>query len=297
MSCFKRFYLGVGLFIAVSLVIVLLWPSPVVPAVASQVGSDGSPLFIENTSLVPQSLADEAEEIAAGLFGNDQQKIDQFTGQLLAEYLVAKEVDVLVVVNSGGWGWSSIEAALHGPEFIAGLDAELTGMGYSTLWLDFYRTPKTLNGCLSEFMMAPGLYPAKAEDLAARVDFLTRNIPELRVLLTGESNGCTICHGAMQILDGNPQVFSIQMGLPFWNNSDNSDQSLILRTNGIVPDAFSQGDMFTITRANLEAMMGISQQYPGNILLYIGAPGHDYDWQHPGVGPEIRRFLQQHLAD
>jgi hypothetical protein len=100
----------------------------------------------------------------------------------------------------------------------------------------------------------------------------------------------------MQILDGNPQVFSIQMGPPFWNNSDNSDQSLIMRTNGIIPDAFSQGDIYTIARANLEALLGISQQYPGNILLYIGAPGHDYNWEYPGVGAEIRRFLLQHLA-
>jgi hypothetical protein len=295
MSCFKRFYLGIGLFVAVSLAVVLLWPSPVVPATACEVGYD-APLFIEDTSLVSQSLVNEAEEIAAEMFGHDQQEIDQFTGQLLATYLVAREVDVLVIVNSGGWGWSSIEASPHGPEFVAGLDAELATMGYSTLWLDFYRTPKTLNGCLSELMMAPGLYLAKAEDLAARVDFLTRHIPGLRILLTGESNGCTICHGAMHILDGNPQVFSIQLGPPFWNNSDTSERSLILRTNGIIPDAFSQGDIFTIVRANLEALLGISQQYPGNILLYIGAPGHDYSWQNPGVGAEIKRFLMQYFA-
>jgi hypothetical protein len=211
-------------------------------------------------------------------------------------YLAAKDKDIVIITNSGGWGWSSLEAAPHGQDFITGVNDELTRLGYTTLWLDFYRTAKTLNGCLSELMLAPGLYPSKAEDLACRVDFLTRHIPGITVILTGESNGCTICSGAMNILEDNPQVYSIQLGPPFWNGNSSSERSLILRSNGITPDAFSQGDLLTIIRANLEALFGISQQYPGNILFYIGAPGHDYRWQQPGVGPQVIYFLDNHFG-
>jgi hypothetical protein len=291
----RRLRIGVALILAISLAIVLLAPSPVVPATACQVGMD-IPLSIQDTSLVPQPLIDEADGLAAGLFGNNQQQCQEFTNQLLSMYQAAKDKDVVIISNSGGWGWSSIEAAPYGQDFITGADAELTRLGYTTLWLDFYRTAKTLNGCLSELMLAPGLYPSKARDLAWRVDFLTRHIPDIKVILTGESNGCTICSSAMHILEDNPQVYSIQLGPPFWNNNTSSERSLILRSNGIIPDAFSQGDLFTITRANLEALFGISQQYPGHILFYIGAPGHDYSWQHPGVGSQVIYFLDKHFG-
>jgi len=293
-SRFRRLKIGVALFLAASLAIVLLTPSPVVPATACEVGSGDTPLSIQDS--VPKSLVDEADELATELFGNNQQKRQEFTNQLLGMYLSAKDKDVVIINNSGGWGWSSIESFPYGQDFIAGVDAELTGLGYSTLWLDFYRTAKTLNGCLSELMLAPGLYPSKARDLASRVEFLTRHIPGVRVILTGESNGCTICNGVMHILKDNTQVYSIQLGPPFWNNSASSESSLILRSNGVIPDSFSQGNIFTIVRANLESIFGISQEYPGNILLYIGAPGHDYQWQHPGVGSQIMQFLNKYFA-
>jgi hypothetical protein len=292
----RRLKIGAALFIAVSLTIVLLAPSPVVPATVSEVGSGDTPLSIQDLSLVSQALYDEADELAAELFGNNQQKCQDFTSQLLGMYLAAKDKDVVIINNSGGWGWSSILAFPYGLDFIIGVDAELTEMGYSTLWLDFFRTDKTLNGCLSELMLAPGLYPSKASDLAARVDFLTRHIPGIRIILTGESNGCTICDSAMHILKDNTQVYGIQLGPPFWNNSASSERSLVLRSNGIIPDSFSQGNIFTIIRANLEALFGISQEHPGRILLYIGAPGHDYQWQHPGVGSRIIQFLNKYFA-
>ncbi|HEX78639.1 MAG TPA: hypothetical protein G4O19_00595 [Dehalococcoidia bacterium] len=296
-ASFRKLKIGAALFVAISLAVVLLAPSPVVPATASEVGSNNTPLYIQDFSLVSQSLIDEADNLAAELFANNQQKCQKFTSQLLGMYLAAKDTDVVIINNSGGWGWSSMLDFPYGLDFIAGVDAVLTDLGYDTLWLDFYRTDKTLNGCLSELMMAPGLYPSKARDLASRVDFLTRHIPGIKIILAGESNGCTICNSVMHILEDNPQVYSIQMGPPFWNKSASSERSLILRSNGIIPDSFSQGNILTIIRANIEALFGISQEDPGNILLYIGAPGHDYQWQHPGVGSRIIQFLNNYFTD
>jgi len=80
---FRRLKIGVALFVAVSLVIVLLAPSPVVPATASEVGSGDIPLSIQNFSLVSQDLINEADELAIELFGSNQQKCQEFTSQLL----------------------------------------------------------------------------------------------------------------------------------------------------------------------------------------------------------------------
>ncbi len=291
-----RLKIGVTLTVAVSLAIVLLAPSPVVPAAAYEVGKGDVPLSINVSSFEPQSMVDDAAELAAELFGKDEAKCHDFISQLLAIYLAAKDKDVVIIVNSGGWGWSSIEEFPYGHDLVVGVDSELTRLGYSTLWLDHYRTAHSLNGCLSELMLAPGLYPSKAKDLALRVEFLTSHIPGIKVILAGISNGCTVCEGAMRILKDNQQVYSVQLGPPFWNNCLALDRSLILRSNGVVPDPFSQGNLFIIIRANIEAMFGISQENPGHILLYIGAPGHDYRWQHPEVRSQIIDFLDKNFA-
>lgn len=289
-----RLKITVVLVTAICLTIVLLAPSPVVPATTYRADGNGAPLVIEDSSIVPQPIVNDAAEAAAELFGNDRQK-QKFMNQLLAIYLEAKDKDVVIINNSGGWGWSSIEAFPHGHEFVTGINTKLNSLGYDTLWLDHYRTAKTLNGYVSEAMFASGLYPAKAEDLAARVEFLTSHISNIRIILTGESNGSTICGDAMQILKDNPQVYSIQLGPPFWNNETKSDRMLVLRSNGSVPDAFSQGDVITIIRSNLEALFGISQEFPGHILFYIGAPGHDYSWQYDGVSSKVLEFLDNNF--
>jgi hypothetical protein len=95
----------------------------------------------------------------------------------------------------------------------------------------------------------------------------------------------------MRVLKDNPQVYCIQLGPPFWNDDTKLDRMLVLRSNGSIPDAFSQGDIITIIRTNFETLMGISQEYPGHVLFYIGAPGHDYRWQYEGVSSPVLAFL------
>jgi len=287
----RRLKIGVTLTVAISLAIVLLAPSPVVPATASEVGTGGIPLAVSPSLVEDAALVEDATELAAELFGNDQVKGHDFISQLLATYLAAKDKDVVIIFNSGGFGWTPIEEIPEGQVFVTGIESELANLGYSALLLNHFRTAETLNGCLGELILATGLYPSKARDLAARVEFLTKHIPGISVILTGQSNGAGICEGVMRILKDNTQVYSIQLGPPFWEDTIELDRSLVLRSNGAFPDSFSQGDILAIIRANIEALFGISQENPGHILLYIGAPGHDYRWEYPeedGRGYTVR---------
>ncbi len=284
----RRLKIIVALTVAISFTIVLLAPSPVVPATASEVGTGGVPLS-QDFSVVPQPIIDDANEVAAELFGKNQ----DFVNQLLATYLAAKDKDIVIIFNSGGFGWTLIEETPEGQDFVTGIESELTISGYSALLLNHFRTAKTLNGGISELMAEASLYPSKAKDLALRVEFLTSHIPGIRVILAGQSNGAGICERVMRILKDNQQVYSIQLGPPFWNDTIELDRSLVLRSNGLIPDSFSHGDIITIIRSNLEALFGISQENPGHILLYIGAPGHDYSWEYEGVRSQIIESLNR----
>ena len=166
------------------------------------------------------------------------------------------------------------------------------------LLLGYQRTGETLRGCLDECVEITNGYPLKAKELAARVEFLTDNIPELRVIIAGESTGAVISCSTMGILKDNPRVYSIQTGPPFWHKNPAMDRTLVITDNGIMADSFSQGDILTMIGANIKILFGLAEpdyNY-GDILYYVRAPGHDYQWNYPGVYSEILGFLRQNFG-
>lgn len=292
----RKVYTGIALTVALSLAIVLLAPPPMLPGQSFVVGSQGeASLPPPDLSALPQSMIDEAGDLAEGLFGYSAVLQDEFVTELLATYQAAQDKDVVIFFNTGGFGWDAINETVEGQGFIDGIGAELENLNLSPLLLNYKRTAVTVTGGVSEFLLATGYYPTKSKDLATRVKFLTDHIPGIKVILAGLSNGTLICDSVMNILKDNQRLFSIQMGPPFWNDAASTERTLVLRSNGIIPDSFSQVDIITIMRANIEALFGQNQQYPGNIFTYIGAPGHDYRWQYAEVRGQIIDFLRENV--
>ncbi len=292
----RRIKIAAFAVLVICLVVVLTAPSPVVPATTCKAENGSVVLYANDFSAIPQPVIEDAERVAAELFGDDEQKCDIFKSQILATYLEAKDKDIVIIFNAGGWGWDGVSDSTGWITIVEGMKAELSELGRSCLVLNHKRTSSGINGFMSEFMMAGNLSPSKPKDLAARADFLTRHIDGISVIFTAESNGTTICSSAFDILKENTQVYSILTGPPFWNGSPASERALIMKSNGTCPDSFSNGDVITIIRSNLEAMFGISQQHAGDILFYIGAPGHYYSWEYEGVRTEITNFLQANFG-
>jgi len=291
----RRLKIAVILTVVLSLAIVILVPSSSVVGITLRVGPEGLPLPHSDFSMVPQSVVEDATRSATELYGDYQEKCNDFTNQLLATYLEARDEDFVIFFNSGGWGWNILEASPEWTSIFTGIQSELADLGYTSLLLNYQRATDTVHGYFDEFMSMISLYPSQAKDLASRIEFLTKHITDLKVIIIGESTGTIIADSAMSILWDNPQVYSIQTGPPFWHRNVTLDRTLVLKGNEIIPDAFSQGDFLTIICANLEALFGISQSEPGKILIYVGSPGHEYWWHYPGVYSQITDFLQQHF--
>lgn len=248
---------------------------------------------------VPVSVVDNAVVMAKQLVGSSQGRLQDLVDQMLATYEQARHSDVVVFFNSGGWGWNPTEKTPGWESILDGIKVELENLGYQPLVLNYRRTSGGLVGCVREFFEAARRYPNRSRDLASRVEFLTRNIPGLKVIVAGESTGTVISDKAMLLLKDDTRVYSIQTGTPFWHKPSELDRTLLMNDNGQGIDTFSRGHVPAMVWATFKSWFGLtsSKDNPGDILSWLKAPGHDYSWQYPGVSSEVISFLKGNFKE
>lgn len=284
--------------VVLSLAIVLLTPSPPLVGMTHETATEGLPLSPTALATIPRPVVEDAARSAEELFGDYPEQYNAFVNQLLSSYLESRNKDFIMVFNSGGWGWNSLEPTTEWYSILNGIKSELENFGYQSLLLTYERTEQTVRGYLAEFIGMATNYPSKARELASRLNFLTRHNPHLRVIVTGESTGTVITDSVMYILQDNPQVYSIQTGPPFWHLGAWRDRTLVLTDNGLTPDTFSRGDIFIMFATSWEDFFGFSraESKTGNVLYYVGAPGHDYRWQYRDVYSQIAGFIRSNFG-
>ena len=114
------------------------------------------------------------------------------------------------------------------------------------------------------------------------------------LIVTGESTGCVLTEVTMDFFRDNPNVYSIQTGMPWWYKTEVQERTLRINTNGTCEDAFSNGNVPGMMWATFKDWVGLSspEDNPGNILKFLRAPGHAYSWEYPGISSEIIKFLE-----
>ena len=287
----RRWLTAIAMLLGATLTLVLLWPSSLMPALACDAETDGHVLRSNDFSQISPQVLDDARNLATLSYPQDAAKADDMLSQLVGTYLAAADTDFIVIFNPGGWGWDPMSDIPGWESIMRGIENTLGSFGYKTLLTDYKRTRHGFNGIVGETEVLLAIQSAKAQELAARVTFLTEHLPDLRIILTGESNGATIVDDALRLLKDNPRVFAIETGPPVWHPSLEFVRSLVIKNNGEQPDTFSSGNIILIMRSNAESAFGIHSGAQGNILLYIGAPGHFYSWDYPAVRAQVVDFL------
>lgn len=257
--------------------------------------SGGLSVAASDFSDIPQSVVNDANRLAAETFGKSGEQYQRFVEQLLINYEEAKGEDFIVFFNPGGWGWKTPDKLKGWGSILEGIQSELDTMGYRSAVVSYRRTGETAASRLRELIEIVNAYPSKAKDLAGRVEFLTTNIPDLKVIVAGESNGTVISDSVMKTLWDNQQVYSIQTGTPFWYNNAVYDRTLVMNNNGTGPDSFNRGDVPTIILASLKSALGI-EETPGTVFNFLRAPGHDYSWGYPEIYNQVTRFLEDNFG-
>jgi hypothetical protein len=261
---------------------------------ARNIGIQEPSLSNVDFSAVPQSVIDDAVKMAGERTGESKEKL---VNQLVGTYVEASDKDIVIFFNSGGMGWNYIKDTPGWAGILDGITSELKALGYRPLVLNYWRTPKGLLGSVREFFEAASRYPKKVKDMAQRVEFLIDHLPNLKVIVTGESTGTVITEEAMGLLRDKPNVYSIQTGTPFWYKTVVQERTLRINTNGRSTDSFSYGNVPAMIWATVKGWFGLTspKDNPGNILKWLKAPGHDYSWQYPGISTEIIKFLESNF--
>jgi hypothetical protein len=209
-------------------------------------GTNSPELSLESTSAIEQ----QAWQAAADVVGSGKKAQEQFVTEVLDLYSEVKDSELVIFCNSGGWGNKPLSTDYQGQSWLTGMMEKLTQMGYKPCVIEDIRTGDSLIEHLFEFKEDLTDYPSKSKVLAAKIDFLTQNISNLKVIITGQSNGAAFTSEVANRLKDNPNVYSIQVGIPFWHRVHEVGRSLVIDNSGIGSDALADRDLVAIVKSN-----------------------------------------------
>ena len=171
--------------------------------------------------------------------------------------------------------------------------------GYRTLVLNYRRTSSGLAAIFKEFYEAAMRYPSKAHELAMRVKFLTDNLPDLRVIIAGESTGTVISEKTMTHSQGQPARLQYPDRGAVLASAHRARTDPSINNNGATIDTFSYGNIPAMVWATVKSWFGVKSpnETKGNIILWFRAPGHDYSWQYPGVYNNVVDFIKKNFSN
>ena len=260
------------------------------------VGIQEPRLATSDYSEVPQNVVDSVVRFAQQAAGIVKERIITYTDELIGTYLEASDKDIVIFFNSGGMGWNLTTNSPGWASILNGIKAQLDKLGHHPLVLNYRRTGGGLWNSAKEFIEAACRYPYKAKDLARRVLFLSDNRPDLKIIIAGESTGTVISEKTMRMLKDRQNVYSIQTGMPFWHTPEVHERTLSMNDNGLRLDTFHYGQARAIFWATFKSWFGVKDE-PGTILSWLKAPGHDYNWNYPGVSSVVTEFLNRNFGN
>lgn len=243
----------------------------------------------------PAFIQAQALTLASSVYP-DAARAQAFADELAAAYSRLEGVDVLLVYNPGGLGGAPMSEDPEWPSILYGISDYLQDKhGLSSAIMEHMRASYGGAGYLAALGEMQSKYPQAAPVLAAKLAFLTRYHPALRVIVTGRSHGAIFTNEVVELLLDNDRVYSIQAGRsPDYGRSQESPRHLLLPGNGASPDPLSERDWWSIIKANVGRIPPTMPPEEGSMQVfkwYLRAPGHAYTWDIPELREQIVGFL------
>lgn len=211
---------------------------------------------------------------------------------------LAANTDVIIIFNSGGWGYTPTEEAEDFASIIKGTQETLKDLELSSIVIPYNRTEDSLLGRAFGFKDFLNRFQFSSGVLATEVELLAEKLPNKKIIITGLSFGGSLTKETMKKISNKTQIYAIAVGIPFWHQNDiETENTLQLGNSG--RDSLIEGDVKILLSVWLKApFKWLFSRTTGKNLTFTEAmhvPGHDYFWSSQEVGPKIVFFIQDRL--
>ena len=245
------------------------------------------------------ALREEASHLAYQLYGNDAKKRASFTERLLDICARAQSKDFLLIHNPGGWGNTPLEHCLQWERSIVeGVSATIERLGYGGLLIQYFRSGNSWWAYMRDIKEQAFFFNSKAKAMAAELKFIVQHFNNLKIILIGVSQGAAFSNAVLQQLGELRQVYSIELGIfsPYASRRVVTKKTLAVDSNGSVPDLVVRRSL----KAGFKAYITAPSRWikcrlrgkPEKFANCINVPGHDYNWEYPGVHQKVISFLE-----
>ena len=154
---------------------------------------------------------------------------------------VESKNDVVIIFNAGGWGTINYKNALDLKPFAINIKKYLEEKGLKVSIIQYYRTQDHLIGKLGYLKDYVFAFPKQSKKISNILKKTNK-----KIILLGLSNGALLCDEIMERLKGNMNVFSIEVGKPFFGICSNNKNILLI--NGFEDD-LSNGNALELLKA------------------------------------------------
>jgi hypothetical protein len=212
---------------------------------------------------------------------------------------MAQDSDIIILFNSGGWGDVPFEKADDFAPIIEKMQQTLDQWGYSTVVVPYVRTKDDLLGRMAGLKELSNNFKNSSNDLADKVEAINNAFPDKKIIITGLSIGGAFVTKTYQNIseEVKDSVYTIAIGTPFW--ADNFESSNIIQVDNEGKDSLVGGQVSPLFFSLIESpFKWLKANINGENLSLsraFQAPGHNYSWQSPEVGPKIISFLSDKL--
>ncbi len=195
---------------------------------------------------------------------------------------VATNKDVIIIFNPGGWGNTTLEKAEDFAPIIKGIELTLNGCGYNSIVIPYIRTKDNLFGKITGVKEFFNSFHNSSKDLSERIEFITKNFPDKKIIIAGLSNGASFVNKTYGKIpeEVRDSVYAIAVGAPFWTDTPESNN--VLQLSNKRKDTLVKGEIGSLFLALVRTP-------------FVGAfraTGHDYFWESPEVSSQIITFLE-----
>lgn len=211
---------------------------------------------------------------------------------------LAKNADVIIIFNSGGFGNTPLEEAKDFASIIEGIQKTLNEWGYQSIILEYHRTKNNFLGKIGGIKDFLNSFKFSSKDLAEKIEFLNKNLPDKKIILTGFSAGGAFVEETVKKISLNSQVFAIGAGVPFWFKKQKLENILFL-DNG-KKDILAIGDIrkFIISLIKIPikwVLVKLNNQQIKISQISQDLFNHQYFWSTPETTNKIITFLENKL--